>query len=86
MRIRTMFIRLDRRWFVRPLQLEYCHDPVANISLRGTADVGAGYYIFDRYDLELSVAADPGYQYLRFKTVEPDQADTASTPAAAAPH
>ena len=75
-------IRLDRHWFVRRCTCEYCHDPLANISLRGTAMVGGGYYILDRSGLLWNVAAGPAYQYTRFETVEPDQADAATTPAA----
>jgi putative salt-induced outer membrane protein YdiY len=76
----TYDIRLDRDWFVRPVQFEYYHDPLANISYRLTGGVGAGFYIFDRNDLEWTVSAGPGFQYTRFATVEPDQPDTASTP------
>ena len=78
----TYDIRLNRDWFVRPVQLEYYKDPLSNISFRGTAGVGAGYYIFDRTGLEWFVSAGPSYQYTRFETVEPGQADTATTPAA----
>ena len=74
-------IRLDRHWFIRPAGLEYYYDPVANISLQGTAMMGGGYYIIDRSGLLWNVAAGPGYQYTRFDTVEPGQADTATTPA-----
>ena len=72
-------IDLDRHWFVRPAQFEYYHDPIANISLRATASVGAGYRIFDLDDVEWWVGAGPGYQYTQFKTVESGQSDTAST-------
>lgn len=78
----TYDIRLDRHWFIRAAQLEYYYDPLANISLRGTAMVGGGYYIFDRSGLTWNVAAGPAYQYTRFDTVEPGQPDTATTPAA----
>ncbi|HOX55372.1 MAG TPA: DUF481 domain-containing protein [Candidatus Paceibacterota bacterium] len=78
----TYDIRLDRHWFIRAPQLEYYHDPLANIAHRGTAMVGGGYYIFDRSGLTWNVAAGPAYQYTRFDTVEPDQSDTATTPAA----
>ena len=78
----TYDIRLNRDWFVRPVQLESYKDPLANISFRGTAGVGAGYYIFDRTGLEWLVSAGPSYQYTRFETVEPGQADSATTPAA----
>jgi hypothetical protein len=75
-------IRLNQDWFVRPAQLEYYQDTLANISYRLTGGVGAGYYIFDRTGLEWTVSAGPSYQYTRFETVEPGQSDTATTPAA----
>jgi hypothetical protein len=75
-------IRLNEDWFVRPTQLEYYQDSLANISYRLTGGVGAGYYIFDRTGLEWTVSAGPSYQYTRFDTVEPGQSDTATTPAA----
>jgi hypothetical protein len=75
-------IRLNQDWFLRPVQLEYYHDSLANIAYRLTGGASVGYYIFDRSGLEWTVAAGPGYQYTRFSTVEADQADNASTPAA----
>jgi Protein of unknown function, DUF481 len=77
----TYDIRLNRDWFVRPLQAEYYKDPLANISYRLTGGVGGGYYVFDRTGLEWRLAAGPSYQYTRFETVEPGQSDTATTPA-----
>ena len=74
-------IRLNCDWFVRPLQLEWYHDPLANISMRLTGGVGPGYYIFDRTGLEWIIAAGPSYQYTKFQAVEPGQSDTATTPA-----
>ena len=75
-------VRLNKYWFIRPVQLEYYRDQLANIAHRVTAGVGFGYYIFDRDKLEWKVAAGPGYQYTRFETVEPGESDSASTPAA----
>ena len=81
-RVNTTYdVRLDRHWFIRPAQFEYYHDAPANLSFRGTASVGAGYYIFDSDELEWRVAAGPGYQYTQFETVEPGEPDTASTAA-----
>ena len=77
----TYDIRLNRDWFVRPVQLEYYYDPPANISYRLTGGVAAGYYIFDRTGLEWSLSAGPSYQYTKFDTVEPGRADTSTTPA-----
>ena len=74
-------VRLTRHWFLRPIQVEYYRDQLANIGQRVTAGVGVGYYIFDSDDLEWIVAAGPSYQYTRFETVEPGQSDTATTPA-----
>jgi hypothetical protein len=78
----TYDIRLNHDWFVRPVQLEYYQDTLANISYRLTGGVGAGYYIFDHDGLEWTASAGPGYQYTRFENVESGQADTATTPAA----
>ena len=75
-------IRLNKDWFVRPLGLEYYQDPLANIAYRLTGNASAGYYIFDRTGLEWTVSAGPGFQYTKFSTVEADQSDHASTPAA----
>jgi hypothetical protein len=75
-------VRLNQDWFVRPIQFEYYQDTLANISYRLTGSMSAGYYIFDRTGLEWTVAAGPGYQYTLFSTVEADQPDSASTPAA----
>jgi len=74
-------VRLNHDWFVRPVQFEYYHDSLANISYRITAGASVGYYIFDRNDLEWTVSAGPGYQFTRFNTVETGQSDTATTPA-----
>jgi hypothetical protein len=74
-------VRLNRGWYFMPLQAEYYRDPLANIAWRVTGGVGAGYYIFDRDDLEWTIGAGPGYQYTQFDTVEPGQPETASTAA-----
>ncbi len=67
----TYDVRLNHDWFVRPIQWEYYHDSLANISYRLTGSMSAGYYIFDRTGLEWTVSAGRA-----------DQADSASTPAA----
>lgn len=78
----TYDVRLNQDWFLRPGLVEYYHDSLANISYRLTVGVGAGYYIFDRTGLEWTVSAGPAYQYTKFSTVETNQSDHASTPAA----
>lgn len=67
-------------WIVRPVQFEWYHDPLVNISDRLTYNVGVGYYIFDRTGLKWIVSAGPGYQYTHFDTVEAGQPDSATTP------
>jgi putative salt-induced outer membrane protein YdiY len=74
-------IRLNRHWYITAIQAEYYRDPIANISHRLTAGTGAGYYFFDRDDLEWTVGLGPAYQYTRFETFERGQTDSASTPA-----
>jgi hypothetical protein len=75
-------VRLNRDWFVRPAQLEYYRDQLANIAHRVTAGVGVGYYFFDRDNLEWRVAAGPSYQYVRYEDVGPGHDDASSAPAA----
>jgi len=74
-------IRLNRDWFLRPLQLEYYRDQLANIAQQGTAGVSIGYYLFDRQGLEWVVTSGPAYQYTRLETVGEDGSDETSTPA-----
>ncbi len=82
-RVNTSYdVRVNQDWFVRPAQLEYYQDPLANVAYRLTGGASAGYYIFDQTGLEWTVSAGPGYQYTKFSTVEADQSDTATTPAA----
>ena len=75
-------IRLNRDWFLRPVQLEYYRDQLANIAHRGTGSIGLGYYFFDRDGLEWLVSGGPAYQYTQFETVEAGQDDTAKAGAA----
>ena len=77
----TYDLRLNRDWFVRPVEAEIYHDPLANVAYRLTGGVGAGYYLFNRDGLEWIVSAGPGFQYTRFDTVEPGQPETASAAA-----
>ncbi len=81
-RVNTTYdIRLNQDWFVRPVQLEYYQDTLANISYRLTGGVGAGYYVFDRTGLEWQLSAGPSYQFTRFENVEPGESDSATAPA-----
>jgi hypothetical protein len=74
-------VRLNKNWFLRPIQAEYYRDQLANINYRITGGVAVGYYLYDRDDLYWVVAAGPSYQYTRFETAAPGEPDSASTPA-----
>ncbi|HLH56861.1 MAG TPA: DUF481 domain-containing protein [Verrucomicrobiae bacterium] len=74
-------IRLNHDWFLRPVQLEWYRDQLANTSRRVTAGLGVGYYIFDRPGLEWQLTGGPSYQFTKYETVEAGQADSTSTPA-----
>jgi hypothetical protein len=74
-------VRLNRNWFLRPVQAEYYRDQLANISHRITGGVAVGLYIYNRDDLQWIVAAGPSYQQTRFQTTAPGEPTTASTPA-----
>jgi len=78
----TYDLRLNHDWFLRPIQLEYYQDSLANLAHRVTAGVGAGYYVLDRDELEWTVSAGPGYQATWFENVKSGESDTATTPAA----
>jgi putative salt-induced outer membrane protein YdiY len=54
-----------RRFFWRPLAIQYYQDRLQNIAHQGTADVGAGYILVesDRVDWDIQVGA--GVNYLR---------------------
>lgn len=77
----TYDLRLSRKWFLRPVQFEFYHDPLANIYYRLTGGVGAGYYIFDRSGLEWTMSAGPSFQYTTFSTVQTNESQNVSTPA-----
>jgi putative salt-induced outer membrane protein YdiY len=74
-------IFLTRRLFLRVPQAEYYHDPFQNIERRTTVSGGVGYYFIDRPKVEWLVSGGPGYQRVRFSTVELGESDEISTPA-----
>ncbi|MCG3149108.1 MAG: hypothetical protein PCFJNLEI_02567 [Verrucomicrobiae bacterium] len=80
-RVNAVFdVRLDRHWFVRPLQGEIFFDPLANIAYRATVGLGGGYYFIDQDDRIWWIATGPGFQSTRFDNVEPGESGHASTP------
>ncbi len=78
----TYDVRLNKDWFLRPVQLEYYQDKLANIDYRLTGGVGGGYYIYDRTGLEWKLSAGPSVQYTKFANVGTNQSPTTITPAA----
>jgi hypothetical protein len=77
-------LRLDRHWFIRPVQAEWYRDQLANLANQTTVGLGAGYYIFDRAGLEWNVSAGPAYRYVKYESVEPGEPDTTHSFAAIA--
>ena len=74
-------IFLKRRLFLRVPQFEYYRDPFQNIDSRFTVIGGAGYYLIDKPKTEWQIAGGPGYQGIRYDTVQPGQNKTHSTAA-----
>ncbi len=70
-----------RKYFFRPFFGEYFRDPIKNIDSRVTLGAGMGYHIIDTSKTEWDVAGGPAYQRTRFKSVEPGQDSSESTPA-----
>ena len=74
---------LTRRLFVRAPQTEYYRDPFQNIASRLTLGGGLGYYFIDTPKVEWLITGGPGYQYIRFNTVQAGEPNARSTPALA---
>jgi hypothetical protein len=72
----TYDVRLSRKWFVRPVQLEWYQDQLANLASQTTAGLAAGYYFFDRDGLEWKLSAGPSYRRTRYASVEAGHPDT----------
>lgn len=72
---------INRKFFVKPVFLEYFADPFQNIDSRWTVGVGAGYEIMDTKKTEWRVSGGPAYQRTRFDDVLPGTPEEESTPA-----
>jgi len=72
-------VRLNRHWFIRPVQIEWFRDQLANLANQTTAGSAAGYYIFDRAGLEWNISAGPSYRYVKYESVEPGQEQTTNS-------
>jgi putative salt-induced outer membrane protein YdiY len=72
---------LTRRLFLVTPLVEYYRDPFQNIGRQITLGGGAGYYFIDRPKVEWLVLGGPGFQRVRFDTVEATEERERSTPA-----
>jgi putative salt-induced outer membrane protein YdiY len=72
---------LTRRLFLVTPLVEYYRDPFQNIGRQITLGGGAGYYFIDRPRVEWLVLGGPGFQRVRFDTVEATEEQERSTPA-----
>lgn len=70
-----------RRFFWRPLMLDYFRDTFANIEHRGSIGAGLGYYIIATSKTEWLISPGIAYQRTRYVSVEAGEDDTVSTPA-----
>ncbi|MHC4942793.1 MAG: DUF481 domain-containing protein [Planctomycetota bacterium] len=72
---------LTDRLYLTPVALEAYKDKFINIDYRLVPATGAGYYIYDRGDLEWNVDGLFGYQYVKYKSVPPgeDKSDSSAS-------
>ena len=72
---------MTRKYFLRPFFGEYFQDPIKNIDYRATLGAGMGYHILDTAKTTWDVSGGPAYQKTQFKSVEPGQDSSETTPA-----
>ena len=77
----TYDIFKTRRFFWRPMAVQYFRDPFQNISYQFTVGAGAGYQLIDTSKTDWSVAGGPAFKYTKFENVEPGESGSESTPA-----
>lgn len=70
-----------RRFFWRPVFLEYFRDPFQNIQSQSTLGAGLGYQLIDTKKTELNLTTGPAYQETRFDSVVAGEDKETSTPA-----
>jgi hypothetical protein len=76
-------IFVTKKYYIRPIFVEYFRDPFQNIESRSLVGTGIGYHIIDTSKTTWDVTPGLAYQYTRFVSVEPGDKSTASTPALA---
>ena len=70
-----------RRFFWRPVIVDYFRDTFANIDRRTSLGAGLGYTIIDTSKTEWIASPGIAYQRTRYASVEPGEDESASTPA-----
>ncbi|MEZ5277942.1 MAG: DUF481 domain-containing protein [Opitutaceae bacterium] len=69
----------SRRFFVRPVNLEYFRDTFQNINSRYTLGAQLGYNLIDNKKTEWNITGGPGYQIINYLSVEPGAESTRKT-------
>ena len=67
---------LTHALFLRPIFGEYLKDPFQNINYKYTVGTGVGYQVIDNSRVEWLLVGGPGYQKVKFDTVELEDDDT----------
>lgn len=70
-----------RRYFWRPLFVEYYRDPFQNVDYRATVGTAAGYHIIDSPKTTWDISGGLGYRGTRYVSVQPGDSQKVTTPA-----
>jgi len=71
-----------KRFFLRPISLEYLRDPFSNIANRYTLSSAVGYLLVDKKKLSIDVSGGPSWQYVEFNEFELEASPSESSPGA----
>ena len=74
-------IYVDKKYFWRPVSLEYFRDPFQNIDYRTTIAAGGGYHIIDNPITTWDVSVALGFRGTRYVSVQPGDSQKVTTPA-----
>lgn len=72
---------ISKRFYLRPVFVEYYRDPFLNIDTKLTLGAGAGYDLIDTSKTEWTIGGGPAYSYTRFVEVgagEPEDESSAA--------
>jgi hypothetical protein len=76
-------IFLSKRWYITPIWAIATHDRFQNIDIRVIPGAGAGLHVFKTKVVEWDIDAGLGYQYQKYRSVEPGEDQTLHDGAAA---